>query len=61
MTKEERKVYDKNRRRKKAAEISEYKRGYYEDHREKLKANNLAYYYAHREKRIEQMRIYNHL
>ena len=61
MTKEERRVYDKNRRRKKATEISLYKQKYYTEHKEKLKANNLAYYYAHREKRIEQMRIYNHL
>lgn len=61
MTKEERRVYDKNRRRKKAAEISLYKKDYYEAHKEELKANNLAYYYAHREKRIEQMRAYNSL
>ena len=61
MTKEERAAYDKKRRRQKATEISVYKRDYYIEHREELKASNLAYYYAHREKRIEQMRVYNRL
>jgi hypothetical protein len=61
MTQKDRKKYDEVYRRKKATEISLYKQKYYTEHKEKLKANNLAYYYAHREKRIEQMRIYNHL
>lgn len=61
MTKEERREYDKNRRRKKATEISKYKRSYYTANSEEIKAKNLAYYYAHREKRIEQMRVYNRL